>query len=296
MNRDRRILLCSDMDRTLLPNGPWPESPEARPLLRRLAERSEVELVYVTGRDKGLILDAIREYELPLPRRVVGDVGTTIYAVSSDADGIRFAPSEEWKRAIGGDWNDMDREALAALFEDLDGIRLQEPEKQNEFKLSYYAAPDLDSDALIREMETRMNARRVRSNLIWSIDEEKELGLLDVLPRSANKLHAVRFLMEQLGYGEDDVVFAGDSGNDLNALTGGLSAVLVANAAEEVRRSARETLAAKGKSDCLYLARGDFLGMNGNYGAGVLEGLAHFQPRVRSWLGAALSEMEGTGG
>ncbi len=32
------ILLCSDLDRTFLPNGPQPESSEARRLLQRLAE------------------------------------------------------------------------------------------------------------------------------------------------------------------------------------------------------------------------------------------------------------------
>ena len=281
---EHRILLCADLDRTLLPNGARPESPEARPLLRRLAERPELELVYVTGRDRDLIRDAIREYDLPLPDRVVGDVGATIYAVSADGDEIRFAPSEEWKTAIGGDWNDMDREDLAGLFGDIGGIRLQEPEKQGEFKLSYYAEPDREPEEIKAEMERRMEAREVRANLIWSIDEEKNLGLLDVLPRSADKLRAIRFLMERRGYGEDETVFAGDSGNDLAPLTGGLSAVLVANAAEEVRRAAREAVAAKGRSDRLYLARGDFMGMNGNYAAGVLEGLCHFHPRVRGWL------------
>ena len=33
------ILLCSDLDRTLLPNGSAPESPDARTRVRRLAER-----------------------------------------------------------------------------------------------------------------------------------------------------------------------------------------------------------------------------------------------------------------
>jgi hypothetical protein len=32
------------------------------------------------------------------------------------------------------------------------------------------------------------------------------------------------------------------------------------------------------------LARGDFLGMNGNYSAGILEGIAHFHTDVLSEL------------
>ncbi|MFP4307218.1 MAG: HAD-IIB family hydrolase [Desulfococcaceae bacterium] len=295
MKTERRILLCSDLDRTLLPNGPQPESPDARPLLRHLADRPELELVYVTGRDRDLIWEGIRNYDLPLPRRVIGDVGTTLYTVSADREGVHFSASEDWKAAIGDDWQGMDRQALSELFSDLDGIRPQEPEKQNEFKLSYYADPELDADGLMDRMDERMRERDVRSNLIWSIDEEKNLGLLDVLPESANKLHAIRFLMKKLGFGEDSVIFSGDSGNDLNVLTSGLRSILVANAAEAVRRKALDALALENQTDRLYIARGDFLGMNGNYSAGVLEGLVHFEPEARSWIASALSQFNRNG-
>ncbi|MFP4031368.1 MAG: HAD-IIB family hydrolase [Desulfococcaceae bacterium] len=295
MKTERRILLCSDLDRTLLPNGPQPESPDARPLLRHLADRPELELVYVTGRDRDLIWEGIRNYDLPLPRRVIGDVGTTLYTVSADREGVHFSASEDWKAAIGDDWQGMNRQALSELFSDLDGIRPQEPEKQNEFKLSYYADPELDADGLMDRMDERMRERDVRSNLIWSIDEEKNLGLLDVLPESANKLHAIRFLMKKLGFGEDSVIFSGDSGNDLNVLTSGLRSILVANAAEAVRRKALDALALENQTDRLYIARGDFLGMNGNYSAGVLEGLVHFEPEARSWIASALSQFNRNG-
>ena len=33
-----------------------------------------------------------------------------------------------------------------------------------------------------------------------------------------------------------------------------------------------------------HLARGGLLGMNGNYGGGVLEGLVHFLPETVEWL------------
>jgi len=289
MKNRTRILLCSDLDRTLLPNGPQPESPEARPLLRCLSDRRELELVYVTGRDRGLILEAIREYDLPLPGSVIGDVGSTLYQVAGYEGETRLTPSDEWKKAIAGDWKDMSSWDLAEVFADLEGIRLQEAEKQNEFKLSYYGEPGLDHKELVAGMKRRMEELGISSSLIWSIDEEKGLGLLDILPGSANKQRAVRFLMDQLNYDESDVVFAGDSGNDLHALTSGLQAVLVANASEFVRNSAQEALAAKGISEKLYLARGDFFGMNGNYSAGVLEGLAHFKPEVRRWIEEALA-------
>ncbi|HDO34182.1 MAG TPA: haloacid dehalogenase, partial [Chromatiales bacterium] len=38
------LLLCSDLDRTLIPNGPQAESPRARALLCELARRPEITL------------------------------------------------------------------------------------------------------------------------------------------------------------------------------------------------------------------------------------------------------------
>lgn len=292
MPAENRILLCSDMDRTLLPNGPQPESPLARPLLRKLAERNDLELVYVTGRDKKLIEAAIQEYSLPVPRIVVGDVGSSIYEVREQGSTLRFEESEAWSRAIAGDWNNQTSSDLAEKLAGNREIRLQEPEKQNRFKLSYYGDPELDHETLVARIGDGLAGQGIKANLIWSVDEEKGVGLLDILPGSANKLQAVRFLINELGYDQKDVIFAGDSGNDLAVLTSGLQAVLVANAAEEVRKSAAKALAERGLEGCLYQARGGFRGMNGNYAAGVLEGLVHFKAVVASWIEEALARQE----
>ena len=40
----KRILICTDLDRTLLPNGKQPESPGARAAFTRLVSRPEVTL------------------------------------------------------------------------------------------------------------------------------------------------------------------------------------------------------------------------------------------------------------
>jgi hypothetical protein len=74
-----RILLATDLDRTLIPNGAAPESPGARQRFARVASRPEVMLAYVSGRHRALVEEAIAEYHLPLPDLVIGDVGTTIY-------------------------------------------------------------------------------------------------------------------------------------------------------------------------------------------------------------------------
>ncbi|MGD8498516.1 MAG: HAD-IIB family hydrolase [Chromatiales bacterium] len=278
-----RWLLCSDLDRTLLPNGPQPESPQARPRLHALARRPEVTLAYVSGRHRGLLLDAIREFEIPIPQYAVGDVGTTIYEI----DGSDWQRWRDWDEEIASDWNGLAHADLERLLSGIGPLRLQEPEKQNTHKLSYYAPSDANREALIEAAEERLTAEGVEASLIWSVDEMTDIGLFDVLPRSATKLHAVRFLMKRLDFAHEQTVFSGDSGNDLPVLTSGLQSVLVRNATDAVRNEAVAALETVDLRERLYLAGGDFLDMNGNYSAGVLEGFAHFVPEAADWIAAA---------
>jgi HAD superfamily hydrolase (TIGR01484 family) len=273
------ILLCSDLDRTILPNGVEPESPKARQLLRRLGARDDFTVTYVSGRNKKLLQKAILEYEIPIPDYAIGDVGTTIYEPRRE-----WAAWVDWEAEISRDWAGLKSQELEELFADLSSLHLQEPEKQNTYKLSYYTDPEIDALGLRKEMERRLAAEGIRGSIIWSVDEQQSRGLLDLLPEKATKLHAIRFLVVKRGFSEKRTVFAGDSGNDLPALTGGLQAVLVKNAPAHVRREAERMVSEKELGDTLYFARGGFLGMNGNYCAGVLEGLAHFIPETREWM------------
>jgi hydroxymethylpyrimidine pyrophosphatase-like HAD family hydrolase len=119
---------------------------------------------------------------------------------------------------------------------------------------------------------------------VWSIDETTDTGLLDVLPVSASKLHALEFLRERLAVALGRTVFAGDSGNDMEVLASAVPSVLVANARDAVRTEAAAAALRAGHGKALYLAHGGLAGMNGNYSAGILEGVAHFIPSMRAWL------------
>ena len=280
----RGILLCSDLDRTLLPNGPQPESPGARERFAAVATRPEVTLVYVTGRHLELIQQAINNYCLPLPDYVIGDVGSSLFAVTPDGWQLR----EDWEQEIAPDWAGLRHAEVHALLADIPTLRLQEIAKQNTWKLSYYVPLYTDNVALLDAVGQRLERHAVNASLIWSVDEPAAIGLLDILPASANKLHAIEFLRTRNGFSYADTLFAGDSGNDLSVLASAIPAVLVANASPEVREAALREAAVQGHADALYIARGGYLGMNGNYSAGLLEGLAHFMPHA----GALIASQE----
>lgn len=272
---NNRLLLCTDLDRTLIPNGPQPESPDARSVFHQLCAAESLVLVYVSGRHRALVQDAIATHELPQPDYVVGDVGTTIYRVDSADDWRHLA---EWDEQIGEDWAGKSHADLSRMFADLSALRLQEDAKQNRYKLSYYVSLDTDRQSVDEKMRQRLQTEQVDATMVWSVDEPAGIGLLDVLPARATKLHAVEFLMETLGFSLTNTVFSGDSGNDMQVLASRVPAILVNNAQPEVRQEALDAVSENMNRDSLYLAKGGFMQMNGNYSAGILEGIAHYHP------------------
>jgi sucrose-6F-phosphate phosphohydrolase len=277
------MLLCTDLDRTLIPNGPQPESPQARSHFQRLCSSPQLTLAYVSGRHRSLVQNAIADYQLPQPDYVVGDVGTTIYRVESAEVWHHL---DEWEAMIGGDWAGRSHADLVQLFSDLQELRLQESSKQNRYKLSYYVSLDVARAAIDTTMKERLQSAGINATLVWSVDEPAGVGLLDVLPAGATKLHAVEFLMQTLGFSHSNTVFSGDSGNDMPVLVSPIPAVLVNNAPPDVRQEAMQTAQTHQTSETLYIAKGGYRQMNGNYSAGILEGLAHYHPDwMRRMLG-----------
>ncbi len=274
------LLVCTDLDRTLLPNGKQAESPGARQAFARLAAHEGVSLTYVSGRHLALVEKAITNYVLPHPDYVIADVGTSLYEFSDDCWRRRC----DWDEQFSPDWGNMDHASIRLLFADIIDLQLQEATKQSRYKLSFYVPMYTDKHALLPVMRQRLQQHQVNASLIWSIDEPAGIALLDVVPASATKFHAVEFLMHSQGVAPEHMVFAGDSGNDLPVLTSGLQAVLVANATEEVREEALQLARSRGVAERLYLARGGFMGMNGNYSAGIVEGVVHFLPHTGAWI------------
>ena len=275
-----RVLICTDLDRTLLPNGAEPESAGARERFHAVVDRPEVELAFVSGRHRALVEAAIAEYRLPRPNFVIGDVGTSIYNV--DDSGWSAWPA--WVAVLEQSWGAHDGQALVPLFADIKTLTPQESEKQGRFKSSYYASVSVDVGQLKQQMQQRLTQAGLPSRIIWSIDETTDTGLVDVLPENASKLHAVRFLIQNTGHTLSNTLFAGDSGNDLEVLCSEINSVLVANATDSVRAQALQLATEAGAVDALYAARGGLRGMNGNYSAGILEGLVHFIPETEAWI------------
>lgn len=284
----KNLFICTDLDRTLIPNGAEPESPQAPKLFKKLVQQPWVTLAYVSGRDVSLVQEAMNQYGLPWPDYVISDVGTGLYQLPDSQDNKKWQPNMAWQTAISVDWNGKSNQDIRTLLQNLPALKIQEESRQGLYKLSYYIQPtdpvaDVQNE-LEEKIRQRLNQADIKANLIWSYDDVENVDLLDILPANASKLHAIEALMEQLGFSVNDTVFCGDSGNDMEVMTSGIPSVLVANSSPEVQQLALEGAQQNGHTNALYIATGGFMDTNGNYSAGMLEGIAQYHPEVLSWL------------
>lgn len=254
-------LLASDMDRTLLPNGLQAAEPGALERFRGWAlRRGEVELAYVTGRHRSLAREVLREYRLPEPDWLVCSVGTEIYPGGSDS------PLPDWRDhlAAGFDAGAVREWARARL----PGARLQEAEKQSALKVSFYLDDAMESVPLQGELGQELAAAGLPARVVVSFDETEQVGLVDFLAPGSGKARALDFLRRRQGIPPGRILFAGDSGNDTDALLSGVCGVLVGNATGAVRSQLRAALAEHPDARIYFAER--------VYTAGILEGMAHF--------------------
>lgn len=282
-----KLFICTDLDRTLLPNGNQPESDGAREMFHGIVSRPDVTLSFVTGRDKLLVLEAIKVFNLPMPDFVISDVGTNIYSVSDNDN--KWQLCRNWHREVSRSWHERSHAEMISLLQPLSVLNLQESHKQSTYKLSYYVSPNHLDDELINTINKILKSENIEAAVVSSINEKTQTGLLDILPKNASKLHAIKYLMAENNYHIDNTIFAGDSGNDLDVFASDIKSVCVNNATAEVKKLVAIRLDKEGNNGSCYLAKGGLNNFNGNYSAGIIEGISHYFPE---FLNASLDDFK----
>jgi sucrose-6F-phosphate phosphohydrolase len=259
-------LLATDLDGTLIPTTDTPAQRQALSDFREAVDRAgpSLKLAYVTGRDLDLARRGISTWSLPLPDFLVCDVGTSVFrraGAGFEADG---AFADEMRAALG----DKDADAVRVMLKSLEDLSLQGEAQQSSFKASF-TFPWSQRSRVAESVARALAESRLAVDLVTSRDPTTGLGLLDLLPAGGGKDRAVSYLAGLLDLADDQVVFAGDSGNDEAALLSGVRSILVGNASEELRARVRARAHRLGLDDRVYFA-------GGAAAFGVLEGLIHF--------------------
>lgn len=203
------LVLATDLDGTFLGG-----SEDARQRLYSWIEanRDEVGLIFVTGRDPGFIRDLTRKGGVPRPDYVVGDVGTTIASVDTDH---LLTPIAELEAEIAEAWGEANGRVQATLHA-APGLTLQSTGFR--YRVSYDLDPAAFDDGAITKVE------EMGFDALISADR-----YFDVLPKGVSKGPSLLRLLAHLGVANDRCLVAGDTMNDLSMLDLGLPAVAVGN-------------------------------------------------------------------
>lgn len=263
-------IIATDLDRTLFPNGDQ-EYDGSMDTFSGMIEEKDLSLIFVTGRNLEQVLRGMEKYQPPKPDYLIGEVGTKVYTVV----GGSFEEDTSYIRFIEENTQNWDRLDIIARLQSLKQLSLQEEHNQNRFKISFYLEGINESEDVINKAEELIELETPDAQIIYSVDETKGMGLVDVLPKKANKLEALEFVRKKIGADPEDIIYAGDSGNDLIPLTAGYKAILVKNAIDEVREQVTEKAKEKGIIERIYFAKGNEE-YNGNYVSGIIEGLKYF--------------------
>ena len=103
----------------------------------------------------------------------------------------------------------------------------------------------------------RLKAATDKANLVASHGQ-----FLDVLPVRASKGRAIRYLAYKWGFQLNDFLVSGDSGNDIDMLSGDTLGVVVGGHSEELKSLAAD--------EHVFFAEAP-------YARGILQGIAHYR-------------------
>lgn len=248
-------LFASDIDNTLIPQDKQAANPGLAELADFLANQPGLKTAFISGRNLALTREVIAGHNLFQPDFLATDVGTTIYEFrNGDWD-----KSTEYASYLAS--SGYNRETIEAKLHDVFGLKLQEKEFQSEFKLSYYLDLDNKPGEIVSGIKHQLED--VPAKVVYSVDKAKSVGLVDILPEASGKAGALDFLAQLAGAKREEVVYAGDSGNDLDIFEAGFSGILVGNASVYLKERVDQ-----GSSN-IYVAKNEFA-------QGVLEGLRFF--------------------
>ncbi len=211
-------LFCTDVDGTLVGN---PEASQRfKEAWEKLPARRRPILVYNSGR----LLDDLRRFYvadklLPPPDYAIGGVGTQI---SDERKGLTL---DDFSQRLKANWDRGRVHEIASGFPDL---KPQPPEFQHEFKSSWYL--EKGAPELLQLLRGRLAGAGLETAVVYSTGRD-----LDIIPGNATKGGALRWLCARLAVPLDQVLVAGDTGNDSSMfLLPGVSGITVENAQPEL--------------------------------------------------------------
>lgn len=206
-------ILVTDLDGTLLGD----DAALARFRVWLAPRRSRLRLAYASGRHLASVRDLVDREVLPAPDATISAVGTEIHDTHD-------RPFPGWSERF----DDWDADRVRELLRPFHWLVPQAAEFQTSIKTSY------DVDGLSASDSATIRGTLADAGLAATVVSSGG-RFVDVLPATAGKGRATRFLADAWSIDSADVLVVGDSGNDIELLTSGFRGTIVANALPELR-------------------------------------------------------------
>ena len=208
-------LIITDLDNTL--TG---DADSFNRFKHLIEENQHIGFGITTGRRLEKAIEMIDDLGLPKPDLIDTDAGTQLhYGENLNAD-------RSWRKSIDFAW---DPEAIRRTLEPLEGVELQDDVEQSEFKIGYKL--DQNSSISSAEIKKLLRGAGLRAKVVES------LGVfVDIIPVRGGSDLSLRHVLWKWGFSPENVLVAGDSGNDAGMLLGRTLGVVVANHGPELNR------------------------------------------------------------
>lgn len=235
-----RILVC-DIDNTLIG-----EEDALLSLLERLnSVGKHIGFGVATGRRIESAKQVLIKWGIPMPDFFITSVGCEIHY------GSNFLEDKIWKRHIDYRWNPQ---AVCDATKSIPGLKIQPTTEQREYKVSYFYNPKVAPS--VRQIVKYLRQLDIHVNAIYS-----HQMFLDFLPVRASKGAALRYFADKWDIPVEHILVAGDSGNDLEMLSGETLGVVVGNHSSELNKL-------RGR-ERIYFAEGE-------YAQGIIDGINYY--------------------
>ena len=234
-------LLITDIDNTL--TGDRARLTELLELLHN--HREKIGWGVATGRSLDMTMDILTEQHIPIPDILICSVGTEIYY------GPSLRIDKGWQQHLNHRWRP---EEIKRELAGLDFLSSQGADGQRRFKISYFMPDDRQ---LLNRVIRNLRDARLRCRIIYSHGQ-----FLDILPHRAGKGKAISYLRNKWGISPENIMAAGDSGNDEDMLRSRTCGLVVRNHSREL--------------DPLQGKRGIFFSRH-QYAGGIIDGLKHYK-------------------